>query len=136
MNDLQAIQQLGYRYAQIIDRKQFEQLADIMLPNCEFVSDLFHYQNCDEIITGMGLLEQFKGTFHAVQNQLININGTRADGEVYCVASHILTKDGQDYKLDWGIRYLDAYQKEGDIWQFSKRELIIDWTQQLPCNQS
>ena len=54
----------------------------------------------------------------------------KAVGETYCTASHIFKEqqDGKEIKLDWAIRYQDKLTRTQEGWQFTRRELIVDWT--------
>jgi len=81
------------------------------------------------------ITDRYRATFHAVHNQTLEIAGDEAGGETYCVASHLYERDGEARKLDWGIRYQDRYQRGSDgTWRFSRRELIVDWEQELPLS--
>jgi hypothetical protein len=80
----------------------------------------------------MRVVERFSATFHAVHNQLVELDGDRASGETYCIASHLYERDGRQRKLDWGIRYQDLYVRSEGAWRFARRELCVDWEQDLP----
>jgi hypothetical protein len=34
--------------------------------------------------------------------------------------------------LCWAIRYQDEWQRDGDDWRFTRRELIVDWEELRP----
>jgi hypothetical protein len=85
-----------------------------------------------EIEHGIRLIEQYEATQHCVHNQLVDVRGDAATGETYCVARHVYAKDGVKRKLDMGVRYQDQYRREAGIWRFVRRELVLDWTQDLP----
>jgi ketosteroid isomerase-like protein len=87
----------------------------------------------DRILRGLRSVERYRATFHAVHNQTLELAGDEAAGETYCVANHLLERDGRPVKLDWGIRYQDGYRRGADgAWRFARRELIVDWEQELP----
>jgi hypothetical protein len=77
-------------------------------------------------------IEQFPVTLHSVHNQFVAIDGDEATGETYCVANHVLEKDGRPCKLDWGIRYQDRFRREPEGWRIARRELRVVWEQELP----
>lgn len=75
------------------------------------------------------LAAMFRATFHRVHNQLATIDGDYATGETYCTADH-LQADGTI--LSWSIRYQDEWRREGGVWRFTRRQLIVDWEEIRP----
>jgi hypothetical protein len=86
------------------------------------------------IVRGLRSVERYSATLHAVTNQLFEIAGDEASGETYCLANHLFERDGVRHKLDWGIRYQDRCRRSGGAWRFVRRELIVDWEQELPLS--
>ena len=127
-----AISDIAYLYANAVDRRDFELFESIGSEDCVIKGPGFSFNGIDEIIAGMKVIEQYKSTFHAVHNHLITVEGDHAEGEIYCVASHLYDKEGVERKLDWGIRYIDQYVRTNTGWRLKTRELILDWTQDLP----
>jgi hypothetical protein len=88
-----------------------------------------------QIVRGLRSVERYRATFHGVHNQTLEIAGDEAAGETYCVANHLLERDGRSFKLDWGIRYQDRYRRGDDgAWRIARRELIVDWEQEAPLS--
>lgn len=125
-----AIERCIYEYAHAIDRRDMDLLKRLLRGECKIYSKYFTMTGVQEIITGIGGLDAFVCTQHHVHNILLDIEGSRATAEVYCVANHIRESDEKRFKLDWGIRYLDQLIKVGGSWQFIERELLIDWEQE------
>ncbi|MNU06768.1 hypothetical protein D3C72_2520800 [compost metagenome] len=48
------------------------------------------------------------------------------------MANHLYETEGIERKLDWGIRYRDRFACMDGIWHFTCRELLLDWSQDLP----
>ena len=95
----------------------------------------FELVGVERIVRGLATVERYRATFHAVHNQTLELAGEEAAGETYCVAYHLLERDGRPLKLDWGIRYQDRYRRGSDgAWRFARRELIVDWEQELPLS--
>jgi len=84
------------------------------------------------VVKGLASVERYRATFHAVLNQLFEVEGDEARGETYCLANHLLERDGRLWKLDWGIRYQDRCRRMAGAWRFARRELVVDWEQLLP----
>ncbi len=125
-----ALQDLACRYAQAVDRRDYEALGALFVEDAELHvphMDL-HYRGRQEIVDGIRNIEMFESTYHAVHNQLAEIKGEQATGETYCVALHFSTDEaGRKLRYDMGIRYLDVWRNEGGSWQFVRRELTLDW---------
>jgi uncharacterized protein YneR len=52
----------------------------------------------------------------------------------YCLAHHVKVEDSERSLMIAAIRYLDTYVKQDDIWYFSQRELMVDWTETRALN--
>ncbi|MCY1519478.1 hypothetical protein D9M68_542310 [compost metagenome] len=59
-----------------------------------------------------------------------------ASAETYCVANHLYEAEGVARKLDWGIRYRDRFVCRDGLWRITHRELLLDWTQDLPVHNT
>ena len=85
---------------------------------------------------GLATIDQFSATLHCVHNQIAEISGDEASGEIYCVANHLLEKDGVPFKLDMGIRYEDRYERGPEGWRIAERVLNLIWQQELPLEMA
>lgn len=76
------------------------------------------------------LAKRYKRTVHKVHQQLITVTGPdSAEGEVYCTAEHLERDRGGGFSMfTMSIRYQDQYVKQGGLWKFKRRTLVIDWT--------
>ena len=73
-------------------------------------------------------LNTYQPTTHFNGQSTVEIEGNTAIGESYCIAHH-LTLDGTKRTLMVAsIRYLDSFTKQGGIWLFAERKLMVDWT--------
>ena len=133
--DRVAIRELACRYARAVDRRDWVLAATLFTDDAVLSSARFELVGVEQILRGLRTVERYRATFHAVHNQTLELAGDEAVGETYCVANHLLERDGAARKLDWGIRYQDRYRRGGDgAWRFSRRELIVDWKQDLPLS--
>ena len=128
----QAIHALTCRYAQAVDRRDFPSLAELFTPGARLTGPDFRLDGPKAIAEGMSALAQYSATQHHVHQQLVTIDGDTATGETYCVANHLYEQDGVQRKLDWGIRYQDRFEQLQGQWRIAARELVVDWTQDLP----
>ncbi|RDK09280.1 nuclear transport factor 2 family protein [Cupriavidus lacunae] len=128
----QAIHALTCRYAQAVDRRDFPSLQELFTPDARLTGPGFRMDGPQAIADGMAALGQYSGTQHHVHQQLVEVDGDTATGETYCVANHLYEQDGVPRKLDWGIRYQDRFVRRDGQWRIAVRELLVDWTQDLP----
>lgn len=129
------IRDLAFRYARAVDRRDWALARFLFTEDAVLVAARFELVGVERILRGLGSVERYRATFHAVHNQTLEIDGDAATGETYCVANHLLERDGRSFKLDWGIRYQDRYRRGLDgAWRFARRELIVDWEQELPLS--
>ena len=131
--DRLAIRELAFSYARAVDRRDWALARTLFTEDAVLVGARFELLGIEQIVGGLATVERYRATFHAVHNQLFTIDGDDASGETYCVANHLLERDGRAMKLDWGIRYQDRCRRGADgAWRFTRRELIVDWEQELP----
>jgi hypothetical protein len=131
LKDEWELRRLAYRYAQAMDRKQPEVLAQIFTDDGEIESVFRAQRGIAEILTIPDMLKSmYAGTLHAVHNQTVTVTGDTAEGETYCVAYHLKhPKDGKHMRFDYGIKYQDNFMRVNGAWRFRRRYLQIEWTQ-------
>ena len=129
------IRDLAYRYARVMDARDFDRLPEVFMPDAELVGPGYAMKGHDELRAGLKGLEQFSATLHCVHNQYTCFDEkdpTRASGEIYCVANHIYEKEGVTFKLDMGIRYDDEYVRSDEGWRLRRRFFNMIWEQDGP----
>ncbi len=135
MNEIEEklrIYELSYRYAAAVDHRDFDGFVMLFTDDGLLMSDDFTLQGRKDIRQTIQNITEFKLTQHHVNNILVDIQGDSAKGEVYCLANHLYVKEDETRKLDWGIRYQDEYVKEEGDWLIKRRQLVVDWQQDLP----
>lgn len=131
-----AIRDLACRYARIVDRRVYDEIPQVFMPDCELTGVGFRMKGHAELDAGLRKIEMYSATQHCVQNQATRLDGDHASGEFYCVAYHIHERDGVPYKLDMGIRYEDRYVRTAAGWRIAQRTLVLIWQQDLPLDLS
>jgi len=145
------LRELVDAYARAADRRDrvaFESLflADATLTVTRPDADAHTYEGAAAIGQIVPNLARYTRTFHLVANHWTSVRGSRATGEAYCQAHHVLgdrrpavPKQGGDdprapspVDVVLNIRYLDAYSRSHDGWRFASREVQILWTTELP----
>lgn len=75
-------------------------------------------------------IKAFRQTHHMVTNILYAFDGPQARVETCLVAFHYLAgPDGQDSEMTYLGRYLDRFEKRGDVWKIKHREPVMSWSQ-------
>jgi hypothetical protein len=72
-------------------------------------------------------LEGFDIVYHFNGQQVLAINGDKATGTVYCIATLIGMEEGKKMKTTIGARYEDEYQRIGTDWLIARRVGFFDW---------
>lgn len=134
MQDEWEIRRLAMRYARAADRNDPEGFAAVFTEDGVVEGTGYLIQGREALSRNPGMLrEMFHSTFHTVLNQTVEIDGDTAEGETYCLASHVNHPvDGAFTKLDWAIRYQDKFRRVDGRWLFAYRKLIVDWTETQP----
>ena len=126
------LRELAYRYARMMDRRQFDWLPQVFAADGKLTGPGYEMKGHDALRQGLKGLEQFSATLHGVLNSYFEIDGDTATGEVYCVANHVYEKEGVSFKLDMGIIYEDAYARQADGWVITKRFFNLVWETDRP----
>ncbi len=138
MSDRFEIQDLVYRYAELIDGKQFEQLRDI------FTVDA--HVDYSAMGGGVGNLEEtiqflqaslttklFPNTQHLNANVQITVDGDSATGRVMCFnPMEMSLPGGKTQTFFLGLWYLDEYRRTDHGWRISRREEVKSWVFNTP----
>jgi hypothetical protein len=136
IEDLSAIQRLSAVYAAAVDHRDSDAFVSVFHPDAELTvfgpdadAPNFTRHGHAELGEIPRLIARYPKTFHFIGQQLTEMAGDEATGEVYCMARH-LTPDvhgGTDFVMF--IRYLDRYRRGDDQqWRIAERQVRIQWT--------
>jgi 3-phenylpropionate/cinnamic acid dioxygenase small subunit len=135
---IDALNELGVRYARHVDRREFDRLGEIFPADgsiAVFPGDpathapLYGMNSLAEIQGAFELLKRYQNTFHFIGQQLtFEADANSARGETYCIASHFHQKNNQDHNFVMYIRYQDRFAKIDGRWKIQSRQLIVDRT--------
>ena len=132
LEDRLALRELADRYARAVDRRDWALAASLFSEDCVLQGPGYQLVGRAKILAGLRLIDRYSATQHSVHNQLVEVDGDRATGETYCTAHHVYERDGRQRMLDWGIRYQDHCEREAGAWRYARRDLVLDWSQDLP----
>lgn len=138
-NTIDALNELGVRYARHCDRREFDRLGEIFHADGSIAvhpgdpathAPLYKMGSLAEIQGAFELLRRYTHTFHFVGQQLVlEADASSARGETYCIASHFHQKQGRNCNYVMYIRYQDRFTKVGGAWKIQERQLIVDRTE-------
>ncbi len=83
---------------------------------------------------GKGFPDQWKQTLHFLGQHLIQVDGDRAESEVYFMAHAIYEHDGKDWDQVSAGRYLDTWERRDGTFRISQRTVVYDWFRTDPIN--
>ncbi|MCY1300272.1 SnoaL-like domain protein [compost metagenome] len=123
LQDQFEIQQLLYRYADAADRRDAEAYCGCFLDGQVILRGRYELRDGREVVRLLG--EMFEWTMHGVHNHIHQVDGDRASGFTYCVASHVSREAGRRSRLDMYIRYEDEMRRSDRGWVFVSRTLNV-----------
>lgn len=77
-----------------------------------------------------GLQARYRTTMHTVENFRCEIDGDTAHAETYYLFVGCI---GEETNLFTGGRYIDRFERRGDVWRIAARTNLIEWTSPLPA---
>jgi hypothetical protein len=139
--DRQAVRALVDAWARCADRRRPADQAALFTPDgtiTVYMGDpastepVQRLQGHAEMVEAFKVLDAYDITTHFNGQSTVTLDGDRASGETYCLAHHVWEEDGQRTLLVLSIRYLDRFVRQGGMWRFAERQLIIDWSDRRP----
>jgi hypothetical protein len=131
--DRQAIQDVLVRYCRGIDRCDAELLRSAYWEDGTDDHGSFSgnaWEFCDHVIPA---LQRMQRTMHLISNVHVELQGSTAKAETYCVAHHLLDDENE---MVVGGRYLDLLEKRNEEWRIKTRVYVMDWNQNQPATVS
>lgn len=88
---------------------------------------LFAGRAWDFVDFAQGFLANCDASQHLIGQVDIRLDGNKATGEVYFIAQHRITENGEKKDLFVAGRYHDEYEDRGAGWKIARRKEIVDW---------
>jgi ketosteroid isomerase-like protein len=138
--DLAALHQVAYRYAAAVDSCDVEAFLSVFSPEARLATFgpgaemPFAVATGHEQLAGIpqAMRQRFTRTAHLMTNHLIDLDGDSASGSVLCTARHLLGNGAGGTDLVVVIRYVDRYERRGDLWLILDREIRFLWSETHP----
>jgi len=124
MVDKFEIQELLTAYAHAIDRRDFDALDDLFMPNAQI-----DYSATGGIAGGLdqikpfleSTLPMFKASQHFVTNPLIKLDGDKATSRCLLLNPMTMEREGGPHTLFIGAWYVDELMRGETGWRIAKR---------------
>jgi len=128
--DRAAIAEIIALHCRGVDRADEETLKSCYWPDATTAygeDDVPAHIFCAQLVPA---IKAFRQTHHMVTNSICTFDRTQARVESYLVAFHYLaSEDGEDSEMTYLGRYLDRFEKRGDVWKIKHREPVMSWSQ-------
>jgi hypothetical protein len=132
--DKLALQELVQKYSRAIDRHDFALLRTLYHDDAiEEHGGMFSGPVSEYIDWLRGALTRNEATAHYVVNMLFEVDGDRAEGEIYKINYH-RSPPPDPIEIVTGSRSHDRFERRDGIWRFSYRGIVIDWSNTRPVN--
>lgn len=131
--DREKIRDCLQRYCMGVDRCDEAMLRSSYWPDAHDVHGDFDGTGEEFIEWVLPRLRHLVRTQHFMGNPLIRIDGAFANVETYMRNWHTLRrKDGSEYDLIHGGRYLDRFERRGEEWRVIDRLVMFDFVLEFP----
>jgi 3-phenylpropionate/cinnamic acid dioxygenase small subunit len=139
LSDRLEIQDLVFHYADLIDSKQFDQLAedvftaDAHIDYSAMGGSVGNLQETIEFLNAAVTEELFPNTQHLNANVQVTLAGDTATGRVMCFnPMQMGMPDGGTQTYFLGLWYVDEYRRTPAGWRICRREEVKSWVFNTP----
>jgi 3-phenylpropionate/cinnamic acid dioxygenase small subunit len=135
MSDRFEIQDMLFRYADIIDRKAVDELNDIFTADAHIDYSAFGGSVGDREST-LDFLKQalpaFSASQHLNANVQIAVEGDTGTGRVMCFNPMEMPLGEEKQVFMLGLWYVDSYRRTAEGWRISSRKEEKSWVFNVP----
>ena len=138
ISDRFEIQDLVFRYAQLVDAQSIDQLREVFTEDAhvDYSAMGGSVGNLEETLAFLHASltrELFPNSQHLNANVQVKVNGDSASGRVMCFnPMEMSMPDGGTQTFFLGLWYLDEYRRTSDGWRISRREEEKSWVFNTP----
>ncbi len=139
ISDRLEIQDLCYRYAELIDGKDFERLADEVFTSEAHIDYSVFGGSVGGVAETIAFLQQalttqaFPCHQHLNANIQIKVDGDQASGRVMCFnPQELALPDGGSQLFMLGLWYVDSYRRTDAGWRIASRVEEKSWVFNTP----
>ena len=138
LSDRLEIQDLVFHYADLIDRRSFDDLREVFTEDAHIDYSAFggsvggREETIAFLQAALGA-ELFPNTQHLNANVQVKVDGDTASGRVMCFnPMQMALPEGGSQVFFLGLWYLDEYRRTSVGWRISRREEVKSWVFNTP----
>lgn len=140
--DRLAIRELFDAYAHCADRRDAAGQQSLFTPTTKFSVFMaepgsepsYVLNGAESLAPVFADLNKYDATTHFNGQQTVQFSSaTKATGESYTIAHHLYQEGGKRKIMVASLRYLDVFEKVGELWFFAERQLVLDWAEVRDC---
>ena len=138
ISDRFEIQDLLYRYSELIDGKEIDALREEVFTEDAFIDYSVFGGSKGDLDATLAFLNKvmtpsmFPNTQHLVANMQIRISGDQATGRIMCLNPQEMLI-GEDKQVFFcGLGYIDEYRRTSAGWRICRREEEKSWVHNTP----
>jgi 3-phenylpropionate/cinnamic acid dioxygenase small subunit len=138
ISDRFEIQDLVYRYADLVDGRQIEELRNVFTQDAHIDysalgGSVGNLEDTLAFLQASLTADLFPSTQHLNANLQINVDGDTGRGRVMCFnPMEMALPGGKKQVFFLGLWYLDEYRRTDDGWRISRREEEKSWAFNTP----
>jgi len=122
------LRKLVHGYCRAVDHGDDAQLRSLYHHDADDDHGGFSTGSADDFFEALTAARPYlRSMQHNVTTVNFAIDGNRAEGEVYTIATHTFVVGDRDVDVIVGGRYLDRYEKRDGTWKFTERKIVTDW---------
>jgi ketosteroid isomerase-like protein len=128
MLDEFALGKLVHAYCRAVDRGDFAILRELYHHDAADAHGAFSTAGVAEFLDQLAATRPYiRSMQHNITTVNFAVEGERAEGEIYTIATHTVAGATGDVDVIVGGRYLDKYAKRSGTWKFTERMIVTDW---------
>jgi 3-phenylpropionate/cinnamic acid dioxygenase small subunit len=138
ISDRFEIQDLLYRYSELIDGKKIDTLREDVFTEDAFIDYSALGGSKGDLESTLAFLNKvmtpsmFPNTQHLVANMQLRITGDQATGRVMCLNPQEMLIKEDTRVFFCGLWYIDEYRRTSAGWRISRREEEKSWVHNTP----
>lgn len=122
------LHKLVHAYCRAVDRGDLAKVRELYHDDAEDAHGAFSAGGVDDLLGALAAARPYlRSMQHNITTVNFTVDGNRAEGEVYSIATHTFSAGDRDVDVIVGGRYLDRYEKRGDTWKILERTIVTDW---------